>query len=135
MRLIKQKCDIDCGIAAAAIVSHRSYWFAHERDPNPKSNIGLSTDEMVELLKSITGNEWICTKMHYGKPLSSLKHEGKCVIVIRKAGRSYGHWVVLDKGIVYDPDKFLFPEPVAISQYKRNDWLVIRIVKRSDGHP
>jgi len=124
MRHVRQQNEIDCGLAAAAMLSDRDYEDADANDPNPYSPVGFTLDEMLQLLAALN-KPARASRMQYGKPLSEATLPGVCAIIIQQPGKQWGHWIVLDGDQVGDPE---YPTYVSLSEYRRRSWRVIRVV-------
>ena len=123
MKLIRQKNDIDCGIACAAMVSGYHYKIAARADLTPWQDRGLSLAQMINIVRRLTRQKWSFSVQNLKKPLidANLK-PGILVVLIRDPEMPYGHWIVINKNIVYDPD---FERPDFVIDYDRSNWLVI----------
>lgn len=134
MRLIRQKTEIDCGLATAAMLTGRSYGDAFKHDPNPYADHGLSVTEFVTLAKALSGKGVSVSKAGYLLPLEEAYIEGvigydePVALVIRPMdGRHHGHWIAMHKGNVFDPER---KEKMGIGRYDlRTKWRLIRTVR------
>lgn len=132
MRLIRQRCDVDCGLAVAAMLAGRSYAEACAADPAPLSTVGFSLREMVETLERL-GVVARVSRGQYGVPIGRARflHPGPVAVVIRPIGAEVGHWVCVDEGWVYDPER---RSPVSLSAYGvRSRWPVLRQIRPTEA--
>ena len=126
MKLIKQHNGVDCGLAVSAMLSGKTWDNAADADPNPDSEGGVCVDDMLCLLKKLTGKQWRESKASYRKPLNAAKVPAlACAILIRRPEKKFGHWVAFDGQKILDPEK---DDPLPLTTYDRNDWLVIRFL-------
>lgn len=93
-------------------------------DPDPEAIRGVSTDEMVQMLRDL-GLSAQVTKAQYRKPIALAVLPERGLLVVREDGRDYGHWVGVYKGRIYDPE---LPGRISVCEYPRSHWRVIRIV-------
>ena len=124
MNHIRQRNDIDCGIAASAMIASVSYAVALSCDPAPELERGYSLDDMIEALRRLG----VCAKISragYGVPLRDRCPPGRALILIRRAGDRTGHWIAWDGERALDPER---PRPLSIRAYDRADWLIVRTI-------
>jgi hypothetical protein len=129
MRHIKQKLDNDCGLAAAAMFAGSTYNKAGAFDPNPESPIGVSSREMLVILGGLGVRAHISKRL-YRVPLALADAPDGCLLVIREDGKSYGHWVCIKDGLVFDPE---MKRPLPMSEYERRHWRVILVFTKQGG--
>jgi len=125
MKLIKQKNDIDCGIAVAAMLTGRTYYAAAMLDGNPESETGLTVKELVTLLQVI--DQSLKPTVHKTK-LSLIDYKSDSPIAMLLYNDDMGHWVAFTNDEVFDPD---LTKKVKIQDYHRKDWTIKRIVSLS----
>ena len=122
MRLIRQRNDIDCGIAVAAMAAGVPYRNAARADRNPGRDIGLSTGELVAMMRDL-GVEARSSTAGYGEVFKSAAWPaGAVAVLIRPNNRRRGHFVAVSGGDVFDPDHGRFP----LAKYPLRGWSVIR---------
>lgn len=108
------------------MLSGKTWDNAADADPNPDSEGGVCVDDMLCLLKKLTGKQWRESKASYRKPLNAAKVPAlACAILIRRPEKKFGHWVAFDGQKILDPEK---DDPLPLTTYDRNDWLVIRFL-------
>lgn len=122
MRLIGQRSETDCGICVAAMVAGVPWRRASETGPAPHARDGLTVNQFVSLVAQL---DVVVTtsKSQYDVPLRDADVlPNTCAILIRKAGRSRGHFVAFSDGMVFDPDIGKY----ALDRYERKSWRVLR---------
>ena len=82
MKHIRQKNDLDCGIACAAMAANCQYRKAHRLDPKPGALHGLYVAEMLVLLTRLTGKVWT-VKRPKGKRLEDFSVTTGEIFLIR----------------------------------------------------
>jgi len=126
MRHIRQRNAIDCGLAVAAMLADCSYARARQADPFPTKRIGLSVADFLTCIRRCAPNKsWSVIKPKTKTSLTKWTLPKRCALIIREKNRRYGHWIAIDNHIIHDPGLSL---PVAMADYDRRNWDVIRIV-------
>lgn len=126
MRLIRQRNPLDCGLAIAATVVGTSWATAAAHDPDPNATRGLRLKELLALLETLTGQPWRVSRPHRPHPL--YRHTSRqpvTILLLRRPGHPFGHWIALVSGRVYDPEE---RRALTVATYGRRRWLVWRIV-------
>lgn len=123
-RHIRQRREFDCGIATAAMFCSETYRMAQVADPFPDRVNGFTVQDFCDTVFNICDHQCRVSRAHYGKPLSTFKLR-RCALLIREAGRDYGHWVWTDGLSIYDPER---PRPLPVDRYDRADWLIVRVI-------
>lgn len=132
MRHIKQRNAINCGLAVVATLADCSYEQARQADPFPEKTIGLSCGDFLTAIHRVSNGKYSVTRPKALYRLREFPDLDQCAVIIRQPRRKYGHWIAIDGRTVFDPE---LSGPVRITQYDRNNWDVIRIVRRSDETP
>jgi hypothetical protein len=139
MRHVRQINANDCGIAVAAMLAGRAYRTTMRAAGfTPHREEGLYVSEMIELLSRLTKQPWRNVDISERVRLSELWDDVRCAVVIgRRSGVEFGHWIALDRRTVYDPEMAM-PMPMHLPQrfgqsvrdygYPRRDWRVLRVV-------
>ncbi|MHB9836833.1 hypothetical protein Q8F57_018530 [Paraburkholderia terrae] len=129
MQHVRQINAIDCGIAVAAMLSYQAYRAAARADPTPHADHGLTVREMKALLGRLTSSAWCETRKdhHVRLDRATLAKEWTCAIVIGRPGAEYGHWIAVERGVIYDPE---LDASIPLAEYSRRRWRVLRAVTR-----
>lgn len=122
MKLIKQKNEIDCGIAVAAMLTGCTYSAASKLDGNPESETGLTVKELVSILCELNPNKTV--SVHVTK-LSLIDYKSDSPIAMLLYNDDMGHWIAFKNNEIFDPD---LTKIVKIQDYHRKDWTIKRIV-------
>jgi hypothetical protein len=128
MRHIKQRNETDCGVAAAAMAAGVGYRRAAELAPPGAALRGLFVPGALELLAGLTGQPWKARRPSPYRPVGEMARalgSGSALLIVRRKGDEYGHWVAWDGALVYDPEH---AKPRRLAAYPRRHWLLIRVV-------
>lgn len=129
MRHIRQRNDVDCGLATAAMVCGVSWQRSLDVDNNPDSTSGLTTREFLTLCARLG----VSLRMRRGTNRRWLRNEpmpdGVCAAMVRRNLDDDGHYVAIHDGMVWDPGCVA---PVPLAAYRRRPWKVARWFI---GHP
>ncbi len=122
MKLVRQKNEIDCGLAVAAMVCETTWAKAAKADKNPDSKIGLHVREFLGVCAELG----VCVRASVAgrrHPLASADRPQRyAAAIIRLPSKPRGHYIAVDGDIVLDPELGRFP----LSSYPRRNWLVVR---------
>lgn len=124
MNHIRQRNDIDCGIAASAMLAGTSYTTALACDPAPETERGYSVADMIEALSRL-GVRASVSRAGYGRSLRDRSPTGPAIVLIRRPGDRTGHWIAWDGNYALDPER---SRPKPIRSYDRADWVVVRTI-------
>lgn len=127
MRFIRQRCETDCGLAVAAMLTGKHYAEASNADPNPSAQGGMSLADFSACLSTL-GGEWVAVRKSEKLEASRLPTD-PCALLIRRHSAKWGHWVAWDGGMIFDPE---MQGPLALGEYPRREWSLIRVVKRKE---
>jgi hypothetical protein len=143
MQLVRQINANDCGIAVAAMLAGRAYRTTlRAAGFTPHREEGLYVSEMIALLSGLTGREWKELKTvatgrlmlretafpgEFVPPFT--RAGGVAVVIGRRTGVPFGHWIAIRKGIAYDPE---LRAPLPMYDYPRGHWRVLRAVTCGD---
>lgn len=127
MRFLRQRCDTDCGLAVAAMLTGKTYADASNADPNPSAQGGMSLADFTGCLRSL-GGDWVVVRRSEKLEASRLPTT-PCALLIREHSAKWGHLVAWDGGMIFDPE---MQGPLALGDYPRREWSLIRIVKRKE---
>ena len=121
MKHIKQKNQLDCGIACAAMLAGTDYKTALSYDKNPLSDTGLNISEMSQMISDLTGSKWKTSKKHYKKVLGDIKIEKSAILIQNEDG--FSHWIASDGVHIFDP---WFNKKLKVEDYEYKNWIVLR---------
>lgn len=121
MKHIKQKNQLDCGIACAAMLAGTTYKTALSCDKNPISDTGLNLSEMSQMLLDLTGSNWKPSKKHFKKVLKDIKLEESAILIQNKD--DFAHWIASDGVHIFDP---WFNKKLKVEDYEYKTWVVLR---------
>lgn len=128
MRLIRQKNEIDCGIAVAAMLAGTTWKKAASKDKNPDSLDGLSVREFCAMCEAL-GSPVRVSVTGRRQPLRSAdKPSHAAAAIIRQASKPRGHYIAIDGDAVLDPELGRLP----LDRYTRAKWEVVRWFVRGD---
>ena len=130
LSLVRQKSDMDCGIAALAMVHGVEYSDVVGAFPHACHFRGVHVAEMIVGLERMGACPWHVHKPQPYKPLAELVEKlssiaGPALLIVRKASDKFGHWVAYEGGVIYDPEH---QRPRAIGSYGRRGWNLIRVL-------
>lgn len=124
MRFVRQRCETDCGLAVAAMLSGKTYAQASQADPNPSATGGMTIADFSACLAAL-GIDPVVTRASCKLECAALPIQPRALL-IREHGRKFGHWVAWDGGMIFDPE---MRGPLALGEYPRREWSLIRMVK------
>ncbi|KAA1015963.1 hypothetical protein FVF58_01010 [Paraburkholderia panacisoli] len=129
MQHVRQINANDCGIAVAAMLTGRAYRTTMRAAGfTPHREEGLYVSEMIALLSGLTGREWKEWKTVAAGRLTLRETafpDGVAVVIGRRTGVPFGHWIAIRKGMAYDPE---LRAPLPMDDYPRGHWRVLRVV-------
>lgn len=127
MRLVRQRCETDCGLAVAAMLAGKTYMQASQADPNPSATGGMAIADFAACLVAL-GVDPSVTRASCKLECAGLPREPRALL-IREHGRKFGHWIAWDGCMIFDPE---MRGPLALGEYPRRGWSLIRLVKRKE---
>lgn len=132
MKLVKQRTDVDCGVAVAAMLIGCSYRRARALVPAhaARNGRGLWVRELQAILLDTTGTAWKSFDPKPHKPLRTFQAlleglDGPVALVLKSPGVFNAHWIVVNAGLVYDPNHVRVRP---LGSYPRRHWPLLRIV-------
>jgi hypothetical protein len=127
MKIVRQRGSSDCGVAAAAMVSGVGYRAAAAVAPAAHARLGIDEDQMRSMLRILTRRTWSVMIPRPFRPLTVRLSwpKGPAVAIVRREGHEVSHYVVLDGGLVYDPEHV---RARSVRAYPRRHWHLIRLI-------
>ena len=108
-RFVKQKGHNDCGIASLAMLLDTSYQdVLHRYHDLYEIRLvrGLSGVQVHALAQDLTGWKWELRQpanRRHLKTCDNLGIDGPYLLLIQRTRGEFGHWVMCQSGVVYDP--------------------------------
>jgi hypothetical protein len=124
IRHVRQRGKTDCGLAVAAMLAGVGYSDAADADPHPDANGGMSIADCSACLETLG---FPCKVKRASIRLAHASLPANAALLIRKHSKVFGHWIATDGRLIFDPED---DAPVALREYRRADWSLIRIVER-----
>ena len=131
MKLVRQKNQYDCGVAVLEMLTGNRQARKKLSPILHQRGSGLSLSEFRELWQLLGEVRVSVSKRGYRQPLDSQFQSLSCqpmALLIRAPEKTYGHWIVSAKSLIYDPE---MAQVWSIETYPRRDWLLIRVVTAS----
>ena len=131
MRLVRQVYASDCGIAVAAMVSHRRYIVVREtaREAGLLCTSGTSIVRMVAILERCTGRRWEATIPDEFRPLVEevelVRLRRPMVLLIKDPDLDRRHWIAAENGHIYCPGE---EQRCRLAEYEQRSWVLRRIL-------
>ncbi len=127
MRHIKQKGEVDCGIAVAAMLAGVEYETI-PRSVFRAANIrgGLTASALVLLLRDLTDYHWpLVQPAPQRRLVADQPRYPRAALLIATPRRQDAHWIAVSGAAVYDPELEL---PSPRHRYERASWRVLTVV-------
>jgi hypothetical protein len=83
---------------------------------------GTRSAQLSDALSELTGSEWRSVRMIPYRALRLYRRVGPAALLILKPDESVGHWIVVRRGVVFDPE---MKTPLAVCDYERRGWKVL----------
>lgn len=123
---MRQRNGRDCGVAAVAILARVGYDEAAVAHPDARPDDGLQAMEVARMLRRLTGRIIHLRGDHEDQPLAFLRTLPRpAIVLIHEDGDVRGHYVVLENGVVYDPER---ERPIPLERYPHRRWRVFRVI-------
>jgi len=141
LRNVRQSTGLDCGHAVAAIITRRTLRTI-QKYARPLGKDGMSPEALRNLLERVTGSRWTWLSWKPTERHSLLDHAWASTVwhappevvkVVEDWKRVWcvGHYVVLDRGFILDPEKRgRIPVQVYTGRY-----LAVQVSVRRDLRP
>lgn len=108
------------------MLAGRSYRAVTRAFPSA-SDHGLYVRDVAAMLSTLTGRAWSESRCGHHPALARARLPlAACAAIIGRPSWRYGHWVALERGVVHDPN---FDRPIALVDYPRQHWPVLRLVR------
>jgi hypothetical protein len=124
LRHIRQRGKTDCGLAVSAMLAGVGYSDAADADPHPDADGGMSIADFSVCLETLG---FSCKVKRASIRLAHASLPANAALLIRRHSKVFGHWIATDGRLIFDPED---EAPVALREYRRADWSLIRIVER-----